>query len=85
MGRGVGRVRRTSLGEGQRQQARPILGADSRDGVALKDIGVDVVLSPAGRVRLDPSGEALGPQPPVHLPFVKVGALLPEQRRLCDK
>jgi len=46
---------------------------------------VDVVLSAAGRVRLDPSGEVLRPQATVDKLFVEVGALLSEQRRLRDQ
>lgn len=32
------------------------------NGVALEDVGVEVVLSPAGGVGLDPAGEALRPK-----------------------
>src|SRR6516225_7406047 len=44
MGRGVGWVRRTSLGIGDGKQAGPIQGANPPDGFAPEDVRVDVVL-----------------------------------------
>jgi hypothetical protein len=61
MGRGVGRVRGTSLGEGSGQQACPMLGPNARDGIALEDVVVNVVLSSADGMGLDPAGEAFRP------------------------
>src|SRR5262249_40759850 len=84
MGGGIGWTRGTSLGEGERQRACPMRRPPPRDGIAPQDVSVDVVLPAASRVGLDPSREALRPQAPVDLPLVEVGALLPEQRRLCD-
>jgi hypothetical protein len=54
------------------------------DGIGLEDVGVEVISSPARRMRLDPSGEALRPQATMDLPFVKIGALLSKQRCLRE-
>ena len=85
MGRGVGWVRGTSLWIGDGQQAGPIQGTNPRDGLALEDVRVDVVLPSSDRMGLDPAGEALGPEATVDLPFVEVGPLLPQKRCLRNQ
>src|SRR5262249_55818974 len=84
MRRGIGWVCWTSLGEGDRQQPRSILRLNAGDGIALEDVGVKVVPSTPRDVRLNSPGKAFRPKAAMHLPLVKVGALLPEQSGLSE-
>jgi len=56
-----------------------------RDSITSEDVGVEVVVSPPGGVGLDPACEAFRKKPAMDKPFVEVGALLSEQRCLCDQ
>src|SRR6516162_8441874 len=85
MCRWVGRVRWTSFREGDRQQASPMLQPHPRNSITPEDVVVEVVVSPPSGMGLDPTCEAFRTKPAMDKPFVEVGALLSEQRCLCDQ